>query len=581
MKKYILLLLLLVSSSFIYSQDWTTKFEKSGFLETPRYNETMEYFQKIDDNSEYAKMFSFGVSPQGRDLNCIVVSKDKAFTPEEAKKTGKPVVLIINGIHSGEIEGKDACMLLLREILITKEKQNYLDDVIILIVPIFSVDAHERFGQYNRINQNGPTEMGWRTTAQGFNLNRDWVKADAPEMQSMLQLFSSWLPDFFVDTHTTDGADYQYTLTYGMDTHENLYNETAEMNKNRFIPYFKEFAENEGYLVAPYITFKIWRKAFESGLTEGVATPRYSNCYATAQNRPGLLVETHMMKPYKNRVLSTKIAVEAVLNFCSDNANELVKLNKRADENTIKKYVYDKQYFPLSFKLSDKSVIEKIKGKVYTKTQSNISGAEKITYFDKDTILDVPVYRESFISDSVLAPKYYLIPQEWQQLVERLKLHGVQYSQLGSDEKLNVTRYHFINVKFDSLQNEGRQRVNFDVESYKENVTVPAGTFKIDAAQRSIGIILHALEPKGADSFVKWGFMNNIFDMKEYFENYVMEKVAAEMIAKDPELKKEFEDKLASDEAFSNNPEERLLFFYKRSPYVDEQFCVYPVMRVE
>jgi murein tripeptide amidase MpaA len=565
----------------VFPQNWQTKFEKSDSLETPKYKETMEYFHQFTENSDYAKMFSFGLSPQGRDLNCLIISKDKAFTPEEAKKTGKPVILIINGIHSGEIEGKDACMLLLRDILITKEKQNYLDKVIIMVVPIFSVDAHERWSKYNRINQNGPEEMGWRTTSQGLNLNRDWVKADAPEMQSMLKLFSTWLPDFFVDTHTTDGADYQYSLTYGMDTRNNIYSELADFNKNKFIPFLKSYAEKKGFLVAPYITFKTWQEGFESGLTEGVATPRYSNCYASAQNRPGLLVETHMLKPYKERVMATKAALEAVVEFCSANNNELLRLNKRADENMINEYAVQKHFLPVSYELTDKTVLENIKGKAYTKTLSDISGGTKITYYNRDTTFDVPVYRDAYVTDSVQAPAYYLIPQEWKLLVDRLALHGIKYSRLDKDETHEVTRYRFLNVKYDDHSTEGRQRVSFDVESYKETTLVPAGTYKIETAQRSVALILHMLEPKAGDSFVKWGFMNTIFETKEYFENYVMEKIAVDMLKNNPALKTEFESKLASDEAFKNNPDARLLFFYQRSPYFDKQYRVYPIMRVE
>ena len=204
----VLLFITAVKAQTKTPENWLTHFEKSNFLETAKYDETMSYFKKLADASLYAKMLSFGVSPQGRKLYCLVVSKDKAFIPVEAKKTGKPIILIENGIHSGEIEGKDASMILLREILITKVKENLIDNTILLVIPIFSVDAHERFGSYHRINQNGPTEMGWRTTAQNLNLNRDWTKADAPEMKAMLNLFSSWRPDFFIDTHTTDGADY-------------------------------------------------------------------------------------------------------------------------------------------------------------------------------------------------------------------------------------------------------------------------------------------------------------------------------------------------------------------------------------
>ncbi|MFO7447284.1 MAG: M14 family metallopeptidase [Ignavibacteriaceae bacterium] len=560
---------------------WLTKFETSNYLETPRYEETMEYFKRIDENSDYAKMFSFGISPQGRDLNCIVVSKDKTFNPEEAKKTGKPVIFIVNGIHSGEIEGKDACMLLLREILITKEKENLIDNTILVIVPIFSVDAHERFRKYNRINQNGPVEMGWRTTAAGLNLNRDWMKADAVEMQAMLKLFSSWLPDFFVDTHTTDGADYQYTLTYAIETLEDVYRETADFNKNKFIPYLVEKAEKGGYLIAPYVNFKDWRKGFESGLTEGTAPPRFSTIYSALQNRPGLLVETHMMKPYKDRVFSTKLTLETVINFSSENADELVALNKRADVNVVKDYAKDKKYFPLSLTQTEKAETSRFMGKAFIKVPSEISGKDKIVYTDKDTVFDVTVYRENYIKDSVLAPKFYLIPQECSEIIVRMHLHGIKMEQLKNDEEYEVTRYKFLNVKFDEEPYESRQRVNFDIQSYKEKVKVPAGTFKVNTDQRTIGVILQLLEPAGEDSFIRWGFFNTIFHLHEYFEDYVMEKTAEEMLKDDPELKKEFEKKLAEDENFRNDPNARLAYFYERSPYYDDHYRIYPVMRVE
>ncbi len=562
------------------AQDWTTKFERSDFLETARYDESINYFKQLADHSEYAELITFGVSPQGRDLKCIIVSKDKAFTPADAKKTGKPVILLINGIHSGEIEGKDASMILLREILITKEKDKMLDDVILLIVPIFNVDGHERAGKYNRINQNGPVEMGWRTTAQNLNLNRDWMKADAPEMKAMLKLFSAWLPDFFIDSHTTDGADYQYTITYSIETEQDVYEGTSEFNK-KYISYMEEELEKSGYLSYSYVYFMDWQKGFESGLAGGIASPRFSHSYAAIQNRPGLLIETHMLKPYKERVFSTKKVIETIIEFTSKHADELINLNKEADEKTIKKYLDEKEFYPLNFSITDKSTTEKIKGKAYTKMPSEISGKEKIVYSNRDTVFDVQFYNDVFVKDSVQAPQFYLIPGEWKEIVERMKLHGIEAEELNAPAEFNITRYKFNNVKYDSASFEGRNRVNFEIESYTETVTMPAGTYKVNTNQRTIGVILHLLEPLGEDSFLKWGFFNSIFEMKEYYEDYVMEKTAEEMLRKDPELKKEFEQKLKSDENFRNDPDERLKFFYVRSPYFDKNYCVYPIMRIE
>ena len=582
MTKNFLFVLLMFSSSFSQDKnDWQTYFEKSGYLETPRYAETMEYFRKLADYSDVAEMIKFGVSPQGRDLNCLVVSNDKAFKPEDAKATGKPVILIINGIHSGEIEGKDASMILLREILVTKEKEKMLDNVILLVIPVFSVDGHERFGKYNRINQNGPEEMGWRTTAQNLNLNRDWMKADAPEMKAMLKLFSSWLPDFIIDNHTTDGADYLYVMTFGIEYFKNSYSETELMLRSKFAPFLYEKMNQTGFLSHGYVWLKDWVKGLDSGITEGPGAPRFSTGYAAIQNRPALLVETHMLKPYKERVFSTKVAMEAVIEFCSDNKVEIIELNGKADRNSIINLLEKKEKLPVGFKVSGKSVKTPFKGVKYYKEKSEISGDEKIVYTNEKENLVLDLFNDVQIVKEVSVPNLYIIPSEWSLIVERMRLHGVKVDTLKEDKIFDVKRYRFSDIKFEEKPFEGRNRVSFTINEYYEKRKIPAGSYIVSTDQRTIKVIVNLLEPEAEDSFIKWGFFNAIFEQKEYFEAYVMEKISQEMIKKDPQLKKEFDEKLSLDEKFKNDPNARLNFFYERSPYYDSQLNVYPVMKVE
>jgi hypothetical protein len=287
------ILLLLPISSIIQSQTgkdkWETYFEKSGFLSTPDYNETIEYLKRLAQASPYARLIKIGVSPQGRDLFCFIVSKDKSFIPAEARKLNKPVIMIQNGIHSGEIEGKDACLLLLREILITKEKSDWLDHVILLIVPVFNVDGHERTSPYNRINQNGPSNMGWRTTAQNLNLNRDYMKADAPEMRSFLKLYNSWLPDFFIDTHTTDGMDCQYSVTYAIEKNGNVPPGTESWIRNKYIPAIEKETAAAGFKILPY--FDVRDHDLRKGLSDGVTTPMEPIAQKMADLNPSIKEE--------------------------------------------------------------------------------------------------------------------------------------------------------------------------------------------------------------------------------------------------------------------------------------------------
>ncbi len=560
------------------SDSWKTFFEKSNFLSTPNYTETVNYFKKLANHSPYAKLISFGKSPQGRKLQCLIVSKDKAFTPSSAKKSGKPILLIQNGIHAGEIEGKDASMLLLREILVTKEKENLLDKMILLVIPVFNVDGHERISPYNRINQNGPAEMGWRTTAQNLNLNRDYMKADAPEMKSFLELFNSWLPDFFIDTHTTDGQDFQYPVTYGIEKNGNVPPPTKDWIRKVYIPNMEKETEASGFKILPYVGFK--EGDFHKGLVDWVSGPRFSHGYSAIQNRPGLLIETHMLKPYKERVFATKAVITATMNVIEKQSKKLVELNKRADSYVVDTYSSGKKAYPLTFNMGDKSSKKVYMGIESEQIDSWVTGSKIIRYTGKPINIEVPYYDEADTKDSVYAPRGYLIPAEFENVVEIMKLHGIKIETIKKEKTFSVEKYKFKNVKFGSFSYEGRFQPSFEMETLKETVTVSAGTFYVTLNQRTAGVILHLLEPSGPDSFVKWGFFNPIFERKEYFEDYSMEPIARKMSEENPKLKEEFLEKVESDDKFKNSGKQRLDFFYQRSPYADSQLNVYPIMRI-
>ncbi len=585
MKKYFITTCLLILISIpMFSQSklnsWETRFEKSNFLQTETYNETIDYFQRLANHSSYAELFTFGKSPQGRDLVCLIAAKGKEFTPLEAKESGKPIILIENGIHSGEIEGKDACMLLMRDILITKTKESFLDSAIIMIVPIFSVDAHERSSKYGRINQNGPEEMGWRVTAQNLNLNRDFTKADTPEMRALLTLFSTWLPDFFIDTHTTDGADYQYTITYGLSTHKNIPLKTANWIKDDVIPFSRKYVEDKGFLISPYVGFV--KNDVKNGIRDWIAGPRYSNGYANIQNRPGLLIETHMLKPYKDRVFATKALLEAIILSSGNHASELVEINKDADREEINKYAVMHNAYPLRFSIRMDSTTStyNYKGIKFVDDSSKIAGGKIRRYTGEKFELNVPYYNIDYVSDSVKLPTEYFITREWKNIVDILKLHGVNVQIVNKPTNAIVEKYKFKNVKFAKFPYEGRFEPKFSYDTELDTITIQTGDFKINTAQRTVGIIAHLLEPKGPDSFVSWGFFYAIFERKEYFESYSMEPIAEKMYNENPELRKEFDLKIKTDEKFKNNSRARLNFFYKRSPYYDQKHNYYPITRL-
>ena len=575
-----LIILSIVISAQNFDERWITEFENSKFTKTASYEETINYFRQFADEFDEIEMHRFGVSPQGRELYYVIIDKDKKFDPSEKNK---PVVLIENGIHSGEIEGKDACMLLLREIFVEKKNEHLLDNITLIIIPVFNVDGHERKSKYNRINQNGPKEMGWRTTAQNYNLNRDFAKADAPEMRSLLKLFSTWKPEIFIDSHTTDGLDYQYVMTYGIEKYQTTRNVIAEWVKNEFINYFETEMEERGFLTAPYFSY-LSKDYFSTdpldGVTEWVSLPRFSHGYAAFQNRIGLLLETHMLKPYKDRVFATKAAVEIVLEMVNNNPEKFVKMIEQADNEAIENFYIEKKYLPLEFESTDEYVEFNFKGFELHKYFSDISGSEITTYSNKKFEAPIKYYNKKKVVDSVSVPDGYIIPKEWIDIVDILKLHGVEIDTLGRQKHFVVETYKFTDVEFAQASFEGRQNVKADYIVLRDTIETNEGDYFISTNQRLVPLIVHLLEPKAADSFFRWGFFNSVLERKEYFEMYSMEPIARKMIEQNPELKKEFEEKLKDDEEFRNDPRARLNFFYERSPYFDVKYKVYPVLRV-
>ncbi|MBK7631643.1 MAG: M14 family metallopeptidase [Ignavibacteriales bacterium] len=560
------------------SKDWLTFFEKSNHLESPDYDNTLKYFQKFADNTPYVIIKTIGLTPQGRKLKVIIVSKDRAFTPEQAKKTGKAILLIQNGIHPGEVEGKDACMLLLREIIITKEKAHFLDNTILLIIPVLNIDGHERISPFNRPNQNGPKKMGWRTNALNLNLNRDYLKADTPEIKSFLKLFNDWLPDFMIDNHTTNGADYQYHVTYGIETHQNIDRGLLSFIERKYLPNLLQKVEDDGFTIGPYMEFK--SGTIESGIIDLPAPPRLSHGYCATQNRICLLVETHSLKPFANRVFSTKSMMEHTISFVNDNYKEIVLLNRLADKQTIKNYLVDNKKFPLVLAGNGKFDKFLFKGFEWYDEHSEVTGSTVRKYTNNPMEIEIPIFNKANSLKKITVPAAYLIPPQFLEIIEIIKAHQIKFNLIKTKKKLKVQKYKFEKVQFASRPYEGRHLPSYTCSAFNQTVEVETGTLIVYTNQRALRVIVNLLEPEAPDSFVNWGFFNAFFERKEYAEAYVMEPYAKQMIKEDSQLRAEYYKMLNEDESFRNNSGERLDFFYKRSPFYDKGENVYPIMRL-
>lgn len=572
----------LVSATRAQETKWLTCFEKSGGLATPRYAQTMAYFAELDKASAFARLESFGKSPEGRSLPLFIISSDQAFTPAKARRTGKPVILIQSAIHSGECEGKDAAMLLARDLLIHQKHRELFENFIFLIIPIFNVDGHERFSAYNRINQNGPQEMGWRVTSTRLNLNRDFMKADAPEMRQWLQMYHRWLPHLFYDCHTTDGMDYQYLLTWNIDEHDAFGGAISRWTREILMPGVKAACAGQGLLIAPYAD-PLEEDHPEKGFAIGVWRPMLSNVYATVCNRAGLLIETHSLKPYAARV-------QATLDFILIGLHEILKdpgalLAAVAEEDRrVSAWGHgpaDTLKIPLQFKTRfDRGDSTLFYGYRAEMKQGRVSGSTYPVYTQDKLEFPVVYYNEVEPEVQVTPPRGYLIPQGWQAVIDVLRLHGIRLQLLTRAYSGVFEGYRFREVRFRPRPYEGRSLPSYRVVPVTEKGLFPAGTVYVPLGNPRAKLIMHLLEPEAPDALVAWGLMNTLFEDKEYFESYVMEPLAEKMMADDPQLAALFAQRVQSDSAFAANPRARLGFFYQRSPWYDQDKDRYPVWRV-
>jgi len=550
--------------------EWATPFEQNGLKTSPNYEETFAWLDTLIEQTDKLKKVSLGKSPQGRDIWMIIASSEGADSPQELQKNGKASILVQAGIHSGEIDGKDAGMMLLRDIVIG-EKEALLDNANLLFVPIFSVDAHERSTQYNRVNQRGPVNMGWRTTAKNLNLNRDFAKADALEMQHMLHAINEWQPALYIDVHVTDGIDYQYDVTFGYNQPQGLSPASYRWLEQNYRPAIEAELSAQGHIPGQLI-FAIDNTDITKGMSLWNPSPRYSNGYGDARHLPTILIENHSLKPFKQRVLGTYVMLEATLKTVGEQST---KLRSAIQQD---KYSYSPQ-ITLTWKEQQQKKGWDFKGINYRLEQSAISGNDIVRWTGEPKLYpDLPVIGNSVADIRVKRPSAYYIPPQWDEVIERLNIHGIRMTRLEAPTQLSVEQYRLSQPTFSVKDYEGRQRVSAQAVLSPIDTLLPAGTVKIETRQPLGDLAILLLEPQSPDSLLQWGFFNPIFTRTEYIENYAVEPLAAQMLQENPKLQQAFNEAL-KDEAFAADPKARLRWFYQRSPYFDDNYEKYPVVR--
>ncbi|WP_122465683.1 M14 family metallopeptidase [Brevundimonas lutea] len=551
---------------------WVTAFEADSEHDfSPDYADTRAWFDRLDAASELIRIEAFGVSPEGRPIYAVIASKDGAtFDP------AKPVLLAQAGIHPGEIDGKDAGMMLLRDIAMYG-KDGLLDRVNLILVPILSVDGHERAGAYSRPNQRGPRVQGWRHTATNQNLNRDYMKLDQIEMQAVRGLILKYRPDLYVDIHVTDGLDYQYDVTYGFNGENGVWSRspaTARWLDDTFKPAMNAALEGQGHIPGELV-FGIDDANPRAGLSDGGLGERFSNGWGSAAHVPTILIENHSLKPHEQRVLGTYVFLEEAMRLLAEQGADLRRAV--AEDSALRP-----EQVPANFESDPEPAYTRaFKGIRYDTYRSEASGRDEIRWLGEPDpeLWQVPFYvsRPTLMLDR---PQAYWVPGHRPDLIERLRLHGVTMETLDAPRTVTVDMLRLVDPVVSARTNEGHVPISVKtVEAERRNWAFPPGSVRVSTDQPLGDVAVLLLEPQSSEGFFAWGMIPEVLNRVEYMEAYAIAPLADRMLAADPALKAEFETKLAAEPDFAADGDARLQWFYERTPYYDDRYRLYPIAR--
>lgn len=572
--RILFILLYIISPRGISAQSLITKFEQTKGLETPTYHEIIDWWKLIDARAAEVRMFTMGASDAGYPLHVVVVSIDRDFDPVSLRKKNKRIILINNGIHPGEPDGIDASMLLVRDIV---EKRIALPgNVALAIVPVYNIGGCLNRSAFYRVDQNGPAEFGFRGNSQNLDLNRDFIKSDSKEARSFAEIFQKYDPDVFVDNHVSNGADYQHIMTLISSQHNKLGGVMGDYMNKVFEPGLYHSMKEKGYDLVPYVN--AFNGTPKNGWPEFLEGPRFSSGYATLWHSFAFVPETHMLKPYEERVKATYSLMECFIAFTSKNSATIKNLRDQTKLSSKQQLE-----FPINWSVDNNSSTEiNFKGFESEWKKSEISGLPRL-FYDRNKPFETKVKFFNYYQAKtrVKKPLAYILSQGWWKVIDLLKINKVNMHQLTKDTMIEVEAYRINEYQTSPRQIEGHHiNSNVMIRSSIKKIKFRKGDYLIPMNQVANRFLVEVLEPHAPDSYFAWNFFDAILGQKEGYSDYAFEETAVDILNKNPDIKNKLETRKMSDTAFSKSAGAQLNFIFQHSSYYESAHMQYPVYRV-
>jgi hypothetical protein len=578
MKKILFLFVILASCSDNSNKkdiDFTTVFEKSEGLETATYQQTIQFYKDLAEHYTEISIQSIGDTDSGKPLHIVTLNPNNTGTNFKELRKDNRILLINNGIHPGESDGIDATMMLYRDIV--QGKVETPKNTVLVTIPIYNVGGSLNRNTGTRTNQNGPKAYGFRGNARNFDLNRDFIKSDTKNARTFAQIFHLVKPDVFIDNHVSNGADYQYTLTHLFTQHNKLGGVLGNYLHTEMMPKLEEKLEAKKWDITPYVN--VFNRTPESGFSQFKDSPRYSTGYTTLFNTLGMMVETHMLKPYKKRVEGTYELMKSMIEITEEQGSKIANLRGEQYKNWSIGGTY-----PLTWTLdTTKSSTLNFKGFEGEMIPSTLTGAKRLKYDKTKPFTKTLKYQNYFVPTSkVTIPKAYVIPQSMHHVMDLLKINKIEFSQFKTDTIIEIQSYKILSFESRKSPYEGHYlHYNTSIESKTEKLAFRAGDYIVRTNQTGMRYLLETLEPEATDSFFNWNFFDTILQQKEGFSPYVWEDKAELILKTNPKLQIEFNIKKSYDKYFANNWYAQLDWLHKKSDSYEKAHMQYPIYRIK
>lgn len=566
----------LLFTTVILAQDnskYATYFEKGNGNQSADYEEILRYYEQLDLDFKTIQVLNMGETDSGERLQVVIFNPEKVFDLNYASSE-KSILLINNGIHAGEPDGIDATMQLYRDLALGKIKVP--KNVIVVAIPVYNIGGCLNRNSTTRVNQDGPEEYGFRGNARNFDLNRDFIKSDTKNTHSFYKIFQEFNPDIFIDNHVSNGADYQYTLTYIMTEPKKLGTALGDYMKNELTPSIVKDLQQKKIETTPYVN--VWHGTPDEGFQQFFESPRYATGYTSLFNTIGFVVETHMLKNYASRVKATYEFMVSTINYADKNYKTIK--SKRLENQ---KQFQPKSDYTIKWEI-DTTKISKIPFLGYEGNykKSDVTTGKRL-YYDRKLPFTkyIPFMADYKSVQTVKIPDAYVIPQGFWPVIDRLKENKLEFRRLKTDTIIEVESYRIADYKTSKNAYEGHYPHNSTkIVSSKIKMNFRKGDYLFKTDQMGVKFLVETLEPEAMDSFFNWNFFDTILQQKEGYSDYVFEDLANEYLNKNPELRAKLEQKKLEDKAFAENPEAQLDWVHKNSIYYEKAHLQYPVYRI-